>query len=87
MEVFYVAVCVEVVLVPAVPSSVIEPIWRQLAALIPPVADNHPLGCHRRRVPDRVVLDKLVQVLVLGTAYAKVADATCSATTIRKAAR
>lgn len=84
MEVFYVAVRVKVVLVPAVPSSVIEPIWRQLAALIPPVVDNHPLGCHRQRVSDRVVFDKLVQVLVLGAAYAKVADATCSATTIRR---
>ena len=66
---------------PAVPSSIIEPIWHQFEALIPPIVDEHPLGCHRPRVSDRIVFDKLVQVLVLGAAYAKVADNTCSATT------
>ncbi|CAM2946818.1 IS5 family transposase [Actinomyces slackii] len=68
---------------PAVPSSVMEPLWVQFAALVPPVEDNHPLGCHRPRVPDRIVFDKLVQVLVLGASYNKIADSTCSATTIR----
>ncbi len=68
---------------PAVPSSIIEPIWAQFAALIPLVIDEHPLGCHRPRIPDRVVFDKLVQVLVLGAAYEKIADSSCSATTIR----
>jgi len=52
--------------------------------LIPPVIDEHPLGCHRPRVPDRVVFDKLIQVLVLGAASEKIADSTCSATTIRR---
>lgn len=68
---------------PAVLSSVIEPIWHQFEALIPPVVDEHPRGCHRPRVPDRV-FDKLVQVLVLGAAYEKIADSSCSATTIRR---
>jgi transposase len=49
----------------------------------PPVRPDHPLGCHRRRVADRIVFDKLVQVLVFGCGYRKIADATCSATTIR----
>jgi hypothetical protein len=44
--------------------------------LIPPVIDDHPLGCHRPRVTDRIVFDKLVQVLVLGAAYDKIADIT-----------
>jgi len=70
--------------VPAVPSSIIEPLWHQFEALIPPIVDKHPLGCHRPRVTDRVVFDKLIQVLVLGAAYAKIADSTCSATTIRR---
>jgi transposase len=70
--------------VPAVPSCIIEPIWDQFHALIPPVEDTHPLGCHRPRLGDRVVFDKLVQVLVLGAAYEKIADSTCSATTIRR---
>jgi transposase len=68
--------------VPAVPSSIIEPIWDQFAALLPVHEAAHPPGCHRRRVPDRVVFDQLVQVLVFGCAYARIADATCSATTL-----
>lgn len=69
---------------PAVPSSIIEPIWYQFEALIPAVTDAHPLGCHRPRVADRIVFEKLVQVLVLGAAYAKIADSTCSSTTLRR---
>ena len=69
---------------PAVPSSLIEPIWDQFSALLPVREVPHPLGCHRRRIPDRVVFDKLVQVLVFGCAYARIADATCSATTLRR---
>jgi transposase len=71
------------VLVPALPSSVIDPIWDQFAALLPDREVVHPLGCHRPRIPDRIVFDKLIQVLVLGAAYNKIADSTCSATTIR----
>lgn len=71
------------VLVPALPSSVIDPLWEQFAALLPEREDRHPLGCHRPRIPDRVVFDKLVASLVFGAAYERVADATCSATTIR----
>jgi transposase len=70
--------------VPAVPSSIIEPIWDQVCALLPSRAVNHPLGCHRPRISDRVVFDKLVQVLVFGCAYWRIADATCSATTLRR---
>lgn len=69
--------------VPALPSSVIDPVWDQFAALLPEREVVHPLGCHRPRIPDRVVFDKLVQVLVFGVAYARIADASCSATTIR----
>jgi transposase len=69
--------------VPAVPSSIIDPLWDQFAALLPERTVTHPLGCHRPRIPDRVIFDKLVQVLVLGAAYEKIADSTCSATTLR----
>lgn len=68
---------------PAVPSFIIEPVWDQFAALLPAREVVHPLGCHRPRVRDRVVFDKLVQVLVFGIAYAKIADFSCSATTLR----
>ncbi|BAC19791.1 transposase, IS4 family [Corynebacterium efficiens YS-314] len=68
---------------PALPSSIIDPLWCQFAALIPPVTDTHPLRCHRPRIPDRIIFDKLIQVLVLGASYVKIADTTCSATTLR----
>lgn len=68
---------------PALPSSVIDPLWEQFAALLPERDVVHPLGCHRPRIPDRVVFDKLVQSLVFGAAYERLADPTCSATTIR----
>ena len=68
---------------PALPSSVIDPLWDQFAALLPEREVVHPLGCHRRRIPDRVVFDKLIQTVVLGAAYERIADSSCSATTIR----
>jgi transposase len=70
--------------VPALPPYLIEPIWEQFAALLPEREVNHPLGCHRRRIPDRVVFEKLVQVLVFGCAYHRIADEFCSATTLRE---
>jgi len=49
-----------------------------------PVYDPaHPLGCHRRRIADRVVFEKLLQMLRFGCSYQAIADCTCSATTIR----
>jgi transposase len=55
--------------VPALPSSILEPLWVQVAALLPTRQVHHPLGCHRPRVSDRVVFDKLIQVLVFGCGY------------------
>ena len=68
---------------PALPPYIIEPIFEQFSALLPERRTSHPLGCHRPRIPDRVVFEKLVQVLVFGCAYEKIADASCSATTLR----
>jgi transposase len=71
-------------LVPALPSSILEPLWVQVAALLPARQVHHPLGCHRPRIPDRLVFDKLIQILVFGCGYRRIADATCSATTLRR---
>lgn len=71
---------------PVVPSWLMTPLWDQFAALLParPVVDPlHPLGCHRPRVADRLVFEKLLQVLRFGCAYESIADSNCSATTIR----
>jgi len=48
--------------VPALPPYIIEPIWEQFRALLPEHKSYHPLGCHRRRIPERVVFEKLVQI-------------------------
>lgn len=69
---------------PALPSCIIEPIFEQFADLLPDREVAHPLGCHHPRIPDRVVFDKLVQVLVFGCAYNRIADDSCSATTLRR---
>lgn len=68
---------------PALRPYIIEPIWEQFTALLPEREVDHPLGCHRSRIPDRVVFEKLVQVLVFGCAYRRIADEGCSATTLR----
>lgn len=71
---------------PAVPAWLSDPLWDQFTALLPerPAVDpTHPLGCHRGRVPDRIVFDKMLQVLRFGCSYEAIADTTCSATTIR----
>jgi transposase len=69
---------------PAIPSSISEHIWDQFAALLPCHVVIHPLGCRRSRISDRVVFDKLVQILVFGCAYHRLADETVSATTLRR---
>jgi transposase len=70
--------------VPALPPYIIEPFWQQFRALLPSRQTDHPLGCHRPRIPDRVVFEKLVQILVFGCAYWRIADEGCSATTLRR---
>jgi transposase len=59
--------------VPALPPYIIE--------LLPERKVHHPLGCPR--IPGRVVFEKLIQVLVFGCAYHRIADEGCSATTLR----
>jgi len=70
--------------VPALPPYIIEPIWEQFESLLPEHEIDHPPGCHRRRIPDRVVFEKLVQILVFGCAYEKIADGSCSESTLRR---
>ncbi len=69
---------------PAVPSCILDPLREQFLALLPPHVDEHPLGCHRPRIDDAVIFDKLVEALVFGAGYERIADATCSATTMRR---
>ena len=53
----------------------------QLEAVLRPVVKRkveHPLECHKSRIPDRVVFEKLLQMLVFGCAYWRIADEECS---------
>jgi transposase len=73
--------------VPAIPSWLPEPLWDQFAALLPdrPVyVPSHPLGCHKPRIGDRIIFEKLIQVLRFGCSCASIADCACGATTIRE---
>jgi transposase len=73
--------------VPAIPSWLLEPLWDQFAALLPgrPVYDpSHPLGCHKPRIGNRIIFEKLIQVLRFGCSCASIADCTRGATTIRE---
>lgn len=70
-----------------VPSCLLEPIWNQFSVLLPqqPIFHpNHPLGCHRRRIPDRVVFDRIVAALVHGSGYERLTSPGCSDRTIRR---
>src|SRR5262245_18403014 len=58
--------------------------WVQIAPQLPTRQDTHPLGCHRQRISDRIVFDKLIPVLVFGCGYRRIAIPTCSATTLRR---
>ena len=74
---------------PLLPASLIDPLWVEFAALIgtdqrPEYHPSHPLGCHRRRVPDRVVFDCVIAALVHGSGYERVAVPGCSDRTIRR---
>ena len=69
---------------PAISPYIIKPIWEQFRALLPERKVDHPLGCHRRRIPDQLVFEKLLQILVFGCAYWRIADESCSATTLRR---
>jgi hypothetical protein len=73
--------------VPALPVCLLEPLWVQFSALLPErpaVSPTHPLGCHRRRIPDRVVFEHVIAALVHGSGYERIASPGCSDGTIRR---
>jgi Transposase DDE domain len=78
--------------VPVVPSCLLEPAWVEFCALLdercggqpPQFHPGHPLGCHRRKVPGRVVFEHVVAALVHGSGYERIATPGCSDRTIRR---
>lgn len=72
---------------PALPASLFEPLWVQFSALLlahPRVAPTHPLGCHRERIPDRLVFEHVIAALVHGSGSERIASPGCSDRTIRR---
>ncbi|WP_224391014.1 IS5 family transposase [Pseudonocardia sp. ICBG1293] len=74
---------------PLLPESLIDPLWVEFAALIeaerrPEFDPAHPWGCHRRRIPDRLVFEHVLAALVHGSGYERIATPGCSDRTIRR---
>jgi len=78
--------------VPVMPSCLLEAAWVEFRALLderrggepPEFVPGHPWGCHRRRIPDRVVFEHVIAALVHGSGYERIATPGCSDRTIRR---
>jgi transposase len=53
----------------ALEPDVFDAIWEQVEPLLPAPVDDHPLGCHRPRVPDRICLWAMLVRLVTGCSW------------------
>lgn len=61
---------VEVCSMLALHPRVVDAVWQAVEAFIPPhVARSHPLGCHRRRISDRVCFEGILRRLVTGCSW------------------
>ena len=53
----------------ALDPEVVDTVWAACEPLIPEPVSDHPLGCHRRRVPDRVFFWGMLVRLVTGCSW------------------
>ena len=53
----------------ALEPEVFDAVWEQVEPLLPAPVDDHPLGCHRPRVPDRICLWGMLIRLVTGCSW------------------
>lgn len=53
----------------ALDPNVFAPVWEVVESLLPPVIDEHPLGCHRRRVDARQCFFGIAARLVTGASW------------------
>jgi len=56
----------------ALDRDVVDAVWEALEPLIPIPVDTHPLGCHRRRVSDRLCFWGILVRLVTGCSWVTV---------------
>lgn len=52
--------------------EVVDAVWFAIKGRLPVRKDNHPLGCHRRRIPDRVCFQGMLIRLVTGASWVSV---------------
>jgi transposase len=53
----------------ALHPRVVDVMWSAIEPRLPAVVDEHPLGCHRRRVPDRACFEAILFRLVAGCSW------------------
>lgn len=56
----------------ALEPEVVDAVWAVIEPLIPPAPENHPLGCHRPRVSDRLCFWGNLIRLVTGCSWVSV---------------
>lgn len=53
----------------ALETEVVDATWAAIEPLLPEIVDEHPLGCHRPRVPDRLCFWGLLIRLTTGSSW------------------
>ena len=74
------------VIMRALDSEVVDAVWEAIRWLLPVVGGDHPLGCHRPRIPDRVCFEGILVRLVTGCSWVtaeRLLGGTVSDTTLR----
>jgi transposase len=70
----------------ALEPEMVDVLWRSFEPLLPAQRQTHPLGCHRRRVPDRLCFRGILIRLVTGSSWVDIEailDHQVSDTTLR----
>lgn len=65
-------------------ADFLNPLWAAIEPLFPVPVDTHPFGGHRPRVSNRVVFERILEVVINGLSYRRAGNAECSASTIRR---
>lgn len=71
----------------ALDPEVVDAVWNQLKELLPKPIDDHPLGCHRRRIDDRICFRGILIRLATGCSWEdaeRLIDHAASDTTLRE---
>lgn len=53
----------------ALEADVVDAVWTAIEPLLPPPSRQHPLGCHRPRVPDRLCFWGILIRLITGASW------------------